>query len=195
MMKVRRAVGMRGRDRAALIGSVCSCPLPVAVSAQAEGRTNRVTDPAPVLRAMDAFVGHWRSDRKTGPDGATFHFEYDLGWLDPGHTIAKVLITRVMSDGVTEVVFEGVKGREPDGRGVYYWAASPTGRGARGTVHLEGERFVTVYDGWTADGSVVRIQDVFTPVRSNAFVSRTYLRTSADAEWRRVAEDHWERGS
>lgn len=144
---------------------------------------------------MDAYVGHWRSDRETGPDGATFHFEYDLGWLDPDHTIAKVLITRVRSDRVAEVVFEGVKGREPDGEGVYYWAASPSGRGARGTVHLEGERFVTLYDGWTADGSAVRIQDVFTPVRDNAFVSHTYLRASDDAEWRRFAEDHWERGS
>lgn len=58
---------------------------------------------------------------------------------------------------------------------------------------LEGDDFVTIYDGWTADGSVVKIRDVFSPVDGDSFVSRTFLRRDADGGWRQVAEDRWVR--
>lgn len=152
-----------------------------------------MTSAAPVLEAMDAYTGHWSSEQKTNRQGAAFHFEYDLEWVDEGETVASVLITRVMRDGSTNVVFEGVKGREPDGSGVYYWAVGPSGRASRGEVFLEGDRLITLYDGWTADGSVVQIRDVFMPVEGGSFVSHTYLRHSPEAEWRRIGEDEWAR--
>lgn len=158
----------------------------VADGQEAEGR------PA-ALEALDGYTGHWRSEDKTGPEGTTFHFEYELRWLDPGRTIAELSVTRVAPEATT-VVFEGYKGLDPAG-GVYYFGASPSGRGARGNVVIEGDDLVTLYDGWTADGDVVEIRDVFGPLNQsgNAFVSRTYLRPDPGAEWRQIGEDHWRR--
>jgi hypothetical protein len=44
---------------------------------------------------------------------------------------------------------------------------------------------VTIYDGWTADGSVVEIQDVFEPVDDDGFVSSS--RSSASLRSRALA--------
>ena len=154
---------------------------------------DRATGAEDVLPAIDSYTGHWRTEPKHRPGEDPFHFEYDLTWMDPTETIARLEIVRVASDGSTTVVFVGFKGREPRGDGVYYHAASPSGRGARGTVHLERELLVTVYDGWTADGDVAEIRDVFEPVEDERFVSRTYLRTSAGEAWRQIGEDHWSR--
>lgn len=145
-----------------------------------------------ILERMNGYTGHWISDEKEGPGGAPFHFEYEMEWMDEGHTIARLVITQVRPDGRT-VIFEGYKGREPSGDGVYYVGASPSGRGARGSVVLEGDDFVTAYEGWTADGSPVEIRDVFEPVEGGGFVSRTFLRPSPDDEWRQIAEDRWTR--
>lgn len=153
----------------------------------------RITAAAPVLERMDAYTGHWRSEDKTDQAGATFHFEFDLKWMDPGETITRLVIEQFHSDGSVTTVFEGYKGREPSGDGVYYHAVSPSGRGASGHVVLEDGDFVNIYHGWTADGNTVRIRDVFKPVENGRFVSRTYLRTSPDADWRQIGEDHWTR--
>lgn len=158
-----------------------------------EDDSDRVTSAAAVLGAMDPYMGHWRTERKTGPDGGSFHFEYDLAWMDAAETIAHLEITRVAADGSTSTIFLGFKGREPSGEGVYYHAASPSGRGGRGEVYLEGDRLVTAYEGWTADGSVVEIRDVFEPVEEGRFVSRTYLRSSPGESWRAIGEDRWTR--
>lgn len=154
---------------------------------------DRITDATSVLERMDFYTGHWRSEDKTNQDGENFHFEFDLKWMDQGETIARVVIEQFHPDGSVTTVFEGYKGREPSGEGVYYHAASPSGRGSSGRAYLEDGRFVTAYDGWTADGSTVRIRDVFEPVEDGSFVSRTYLRSSPDADWRRIGEDHWTR--
>lgn len=145
------------------------------------------------LEALDAYVGTWRSEEKTGPEGESFRFDYELRWLDDGRTIARMRITRVSPAG-SSVVFEGYKGLDPDG-GVYYFAASPSGRGACGRVVTEGQDLVTVYEGWTPDGTVVEIRDVFGPVDESgeAFVSRTFLRPDPDADWRKIGEDRWRR--
>lgn len=152
-----------------------------------------VTAASAVLGAMDDYIGRWRSDEKEAPDSSTFHFMYDLTWMDPGRTIARMLITRRGHDGSTDLIFEGVKGRRPHDDTVYYWAASPAGRASLGSVHVDADTFVTVYDGWTADGSIVQIRDIFSPVEGDAFVSRTYLRARADEDWRQIGEDHWTR--
>lgn len=157
-----------------------------------DGDGEAPTAAGPVLERLDAYTGHWESDQKEGRQGEHFHFVYDMAWMDEGETIARLVITRVGPDGRT-VIFEGYKGREPSGEGVYYAGASPSGRGARGRVVLEGADLVTIYDGWTADGSVVEIRDVFSPVEEGVFVSRTFLRPSPDAEWRQIGEDHWTR--
>ena len=154
---------------------------------------DRVTAAADVLAATDPYTGHWHTDEKEGPDGDPVYYEYDLSWMDPGETIARLEITRVGEDGSKSTVFVGFKGRKPSGDGVYYHAASPSGRGARGEVHLEGDRLVTVYEGWTADGDVVEIRDVFDPVEDGRFVSRTYLRSSPEEAWRQIGEDRWTR--
>lgn len=154
---------------------------------------DRITAAADVLPAMDPYIGHWRTERKDAPGGEPFHFEYDLAWIDPGETIARLEIIRVAADGSTSTVFVGFKGRGPAGDGVYYHAASPSGRGGRGEVYLEEERLVTAYDGWTADGDLVEIRDVFEPVEDGRFVSRTYLRSSPGETWRQIGEDHWTR--
>lgn len=153
----------------------------------------RVMAAAPVLQRMGAYTGHWRSEDKTNQAGETFRFEYDMKWMDPGETIARIVIEQFHPDGTVTTVFEGYKGREPSGEGVYYHGASPSGRGSRGDVFLEDGDFVTLYDGWTADGGVVKIRDVFAPVEDGSFVSRTYLRASPDAAWRQIGEDHWTR--
>lgn len=153
----------------------------------------REGDPREILDAMDPYTGHWRSEARAGSGGDRYHHEYDLEWIDPARTIARVHITRVGSDGETRTVFEGFKGREPDGTGVYYHGASPSGRGARGEVVLEGRNLVTIYDGWTAEGETVRIRDVFRPVEDGTFRSRTLLRPSADADWREIGSERWTR--
>lgn len=153
----------------------------------------RITDATSVLERMGAYTGHWRSEDKTNPAGETFHFEYDMEWMDPGETIARIVIRQVRPDETVTTVFEGYKGREPSGVGVYYHGASPSGRGSRGDVFLEGGDFVTLYDGWTAEGAIVEVRDVFGPVVDGSFVSRTYLRSSPDADWRQIGEDHWTR--
>ena len=130
---------------------------------------------------------------KTNRRGQAFHFEYLEEWIDPGRTIATIHIKRVDADGSRTTVFQGFKGRKPSGEGVYYHAVSPSGRGSRGSVILEGENLVTVYDGWTADGDVVRIRDVFSPVNGGTFTSRTFLQASPGADWRQVGEDQWRR--
>lgn len=145
-----------------------------------------------VLAAMDAYTGHWKSDRKTDAEGDTFHFEYDLEWLDSDRRITRMRITRV-AGADTSVVFEGYKGAASGWDGVFYIATSPSGRGARGEVVLDGSELVTLYQGWSPDGTVVQIRDVFAPVKDGAFVSRTFLRRSADVEWRRIGEDRWRR--
>lgn len=145
-----------------------------------------------ILGAIDAYTGHWRSQERAGTEGRPFHFEYDLAWFDPDRTVAKLRITRE-GPGGTSVVFEGFKGLAPDGAGVYYVATSPSGRGASGEVVLDGPDLVTFYEGWSPDGSVVEIRDVFTPVAGDRFVSRTYLRSDPAAEWRRIGEDRWTR--
>jgi hypothetical protein len=48
-------------------------------------------------------------------------------------------------------------------------------------VVLEGEDLVTIYEGWTADGTVVEVRDVFEPVEGATFVSRTSIRPSRAA--------------
>lgn len=155
-------------------------------------RMHRV-DAAPILTALDAYEGQWRSEDKTDPQGNPFHFQYDERWLDEEKTIAAIHIERVLPDGERTTVFRGFKGREPGGDGVYWVAASPSGRASRGKVRLEGRDLVTVYEGWTADGSTVHIRDVFGPVESGVFVSRTFLRRSPEEEWRQIGEDQWER--
>lgn len=149
-------------------------------------------DASVVLAAIDAYTGHWKSDRKTDAEGDGFHFEYDLEWLGPDRTITRMRITRV-AGAETSVVFEGYKGAPSGREGVFYIATSPSGRGARGEVLLKGSELVTLYQGWSPDGAVVQIRDVFTPVKDGAFVSRTFLRRSADVEWRRIGEDRWRR--
>lgn len=146
-----------------------------------------------ILDALAAYTGRWRAEERTDRRGDPFHFEFEMEWLDPARTIARVHITRVGSGGEASTVFEGFKGREPDGSGVYYHAASPSGRGSRGEVVLEGEDLVTVYDGWTADGETVRIRDVFRPVDEGSFRSRTLLRDSSNAEWREIGAERWTR--
>lgn len=157
------------------------------------GSTDAAMQRPAALDAIDAHTGHWRSEDKTTQQGETFHFEYELRWIDPGQTLVKMLITRVGPNG-TSTVFEGYKGRDPGG-GVYYFAVSPSGRGARGRVLLEGTDLVTVYEGWTAEGDVVEIRDVFEPVdeAGDSFVSRTFLRRAPGAEWQQIGEDHWHR--
>lgn len=147
---------------------------------------------AEILERLQAYTGHWESDEKQGPEGNRFHFEYDLRWMDEARTIARIVIEQVRSDGRT-VIFEGYKGRDPSGERVYYVGASPSGRGARGDVVLEGDDLVTIYDGWTADGSVAEIRDVFTPVDGGTFISRTFLRAAPEKEWRQIGEDRWTR--
>lgn len=155
--------------------------------------TGGVGDAEPVLQALDQYVGHWRSDQKRRQTGDTYHFEYDLGWLDAGRSmVTRMVISQVASDGSVTRLFEGYKGRGPKGT-VYYFAASPAGRGALGQVVLEGQNVVTAYEGWAAEGNVVNIRDVFEPVRGDSFVSRTYLKSSVDEPWRKVAEDTWTR--
>lgn len=179
---------------ALMIGCLSALAIPAAPACAQQAVAGSATSgtAAEILQRMDAYTGHWESDEKQGPQGARFHFEYDLTWMDEGRTIARVVIQQVRTDGRT-VVFEGYKGREPSGESVYYVGASPSGRGARGEVMLEGDDFVTIYDGWTADGSVVKIRDVFSPVDGDSFVSRTFLRRDADGGWRQVAEDRWVR--
>lgn len=149
-------------------------------------------DASDVLARMDTYAGHWVSDQKRGPEGARFHFEYDLEWADGDHTVARIMVTQVRPDGRT-VVFEGYKGRRPSGDGVFYVGASPSGRSARGRVVLDGENFVTVYDGWAPDDSMVEIRDVFEPVEDGTFVSRTLLRRTPEEPWRQIAQDIWTR--
>lgn len=150
-------------------------------------------DAARILTALDAYVGRWRTEEKEDREGRTFHFEYEVEWFDPGKTIARMHIEQVLADGSRSTVFQGYKGRRPAGDGVYYFAASPSGRGSRGEVLLDEEKVVTLYEGWTADGDVVRIRDVSWPVEDGSFLSRTFLRPSDDAEWRRIGEDRWRR--
>lgn len=152
-----------------------------------------VSDAAAVLGAIRPYIGHWRSEEKTARDGSNFHFEYDLAWMDESHTIVRMVVSQHWPDGRSLVLWDGFKGREADGSAMYYWAASPSGRGARGVVHLEGQQFVTAYEGWSSDGNPVEIRDVFEPVLDDRFVSRTYLRSAGETEWRLVNEDHWER--
>lgn len=161
--------------------------------ATASRQEARVADAATVLGSVDGYVGRWSSDRKTAPDGHTYRFGYELEWFDEAHTIVEVRITQRWSDGRVDLLWHGYKGQVPDGSGVYYWAASPSGRGARGTVHLEGDRLVTLYEGWGPEGSPVHLRDVFTPVDAGGWVSRTYLKEPGDTDWRRIAVDHWER--
>lgn len=146
------------------------------------------------LDAMDAYVGHWRSDDKSDRDGNAFHFEYDLGWMDSGRTIARLAVAQVGPGEARTTVFEGFKGVDPAGD-LYYFAASPSGRGARGSLHLEGDRLVTQYEGWAVDGSTVEIRDVFEPPAAggDTFVSRTYLRPRPGAGWQQIGEDVWTR--
>jgi len=162
---------------------------PFSLDAQTGGRPSATE----VLTAMSAYMGHWRSEDKVDAQDDVFHFELDLGWMDDGRTIAKLHIIRVASDGSTSTVFEGYKGREPDGSGVYYHAASPSGRGSRGEVVVEGQNLVTVYEGWTADGSRVWIRDVFEPPRGGSFDSRTFLRSGPNTDWRQIGADEWTR--
>lgn len=157
------------------------------------GQEARVTDAATVLGSLAGYAGRWSSDRKTAPDGRTYRFGYELGWFDEARTIAEVRITQRWSEGRVDLLWHGYKGQASDGSGVYYWAASPSGRGARGTVHLEGDRLVTLYEGWGPEGSPVHLRDVFTPVDAEGWISRTYLREPGDPDWRRIAVDHWER--
>lgn len=190
MDTAQRAFSVKGVGwMMALVLALMAGVAPVAAQTESSAWT---TDAAEVLQRMDTYTGHWKSDEKQGRQGDRFHFEYDVEWMDEGRTIARIVIEQVRSDGRT-VVFEGYKGLEPSGEGVYYVAASPSGRGARGDVVLEGDDFVTVYDGWTADGSVVEIRDVFEPVDGDGFVSRTFLRSGPEEEWRQVAEDRWTR--
>lgn len=147
-----------------------------------------------VLDALDAYTGLWRSEAKTGVDGDPQHFEYDLRWFDSARTVAKMVIRQVSASGTT-VLFEGFKGAGPEG--VYYFAASPGGRAARGEVVLEGALLVTRYEGWSAAGPVVEVRDVFDVVTADGkqFISRTWLRPSPEAEWRQIGEDLWTRVS
>lgn len=144
------------------------------------------------LDAMDAYIGRWRTGDRTDAEGRTFRYDYELTWIDAERSIAKMLLTRHAAAG-SRVVFRGFKGRERDGVGVYYIATSPSGRGARGEVALEGENLVTRYVGWSAEGEVVEIRDVATPVVDDAFVTRTYLRADPEEEWRPIGEDRWTR--
>lgn len=146
-----------------------------------------------ILDALDAYTGHWRTEERTDRRGDPFRFEYEMEWIDPARTIARLHITRVGAEGETSTVFRGFKGREPDGSGVYYHAASPSGRGSRGEVVLEGDDLVTLYDGWTAGGETVRIRDVFRPVQGGSFRSRTLLRDSPAGEWREIGAERWMR--
>ena len=129
-----------------------------------------------MLRAIDTYTGHWRSDTRQARDGRAFHFEYDLAWMDAGRTIVRMVIQQRGPGERSVTVFEGYKGREPSGEAVYYFAASPAGRASRGEVVLEGDSLVTLYRGWTADGPVVHVRDVFGPVEDGTFTSTTYLR-------------------
>ncbi len=149
-------------------------------------------DASAILERMDAYTGRWRTEEKRDRRGEAFHYVYDLRWIDPERTIARMRITRRSADGPT-LAWEGFKGRGPPGEGVYYVAASPSGRSARGEVVLDGDDLVTLYEGWTADGDAVEIRDVFSPVEDGAFRSRTFLRETPDAEWRRVGGDLWSR--
>lgn len=151
------------------------------------------TSASALLAALDSYTGRWRSDEKTTSSGTKLNFTLDLEWLDVTQTIARVTINQVDADGNVSTVFEGYKGREPSGDGLYYHAASPSGRGSRGEMVIEGEHLVTVYDGWTADGETVRIRDVFEPVRADSFMSRTYLSRPDEQEWRLITEDRWTR--
>lgn len=153
----------------------------------------RRVDAASILAALDAYEGRWRSDEKSGPAGEAFHFLYEERWLDESRTVATIHIERIAADGTASTVFRGFKGREPDGQGVYWVAASPSGRASRGLVLLEGSNLVTQYEGWTADGDTVEVRDVFGPVEDGAFVSRTFLRRSSAEDWRQIGEDRWER--
>ncbi|WP_405234512.1 hypothetical protein [Lentisalinibacter salinarum] len=151
----------------------------------------RRTSASNLLAALGRYVGRWRSDEKTTGSGAKQHFMLDLTWVDAHRTITRVTISQVDADGNVTTVFEGYKGREPSGSGIYYHAASPPGRGSRGKVVIEQDRLVTVYDGWTAGGDTVRIRDVFEPVRADRFSSRTCLRRPGEVGWRLIAEDQW----
>lgn len=148
--------------------------------------------PSEVLAAMQPYIGRWRSDEKTSRDGQPFYFRYDLDWLDTDRTIARMLIRQIDAAGNDSVIFEGYKGAAADGQ-VYYHAASPSGRSARGVVIADGDRLVTLYEGWTADGDVVDIRDVFETATDDAFTSRTYLKQPGDVEWRVIGVDHWTR--
>lgn len=159
------------------------CAVPLAAQPGAE----------PVLEAMDAYMGHWQSDTNLDQGGNEFHFEYTLEWMDADHTIATMLIERVDAGGSRTQIFEGFKGREPSGQSVYYFAASASGRAARGEVILDKDQLVTSYEGWSVDGTVVQIRDVFYPVEGETFVSKTWLRASSEEEWRQVGDDQWSR--
>ncbi|MDX1644328.1 MAG: hypothetical protein R3244_08235 [Thermoanaerobaculia bacterium] len=147
-----------------------------------------------VLEALGEYVGHWRAEDRIDRDGNPFHFEYDLEWLDAERSIVEMAVLQVRP-GRTTVVFEGYKGLEPSGDGVYYFGVSPSVRGARGEVILEGDDLVTVYEGWSPGGRMVEVRDVFSRVDADkdSFVSRTYLRSDSDVEWRQIGEDHWRR--
>lgn len=147
----------------------------------------------PTMSGLATYVGLWRAEDQVGSDGRTSHFVYKLSWFDSSRSIVEMLILHRFADGEERLLWRGFKGWDPHAERVYYNGFSSGGRAARGHVKLVGEDLVTEYDGWGPDGSLVRVQDIFTPVRDGAFSGRTLVRATPDGEWRQVSSDRWRR--
>lgn len=145
-----------------------------------------------LLDRLDPYVGSWRTDPRTGPDGRAFHFTYRLVWFDPARTLVEMTIRQVFDDGEDRLLWTGFKGWDRAGdEPVYYRGFSPGGRAAAGAVRMDGEQLVTEYAGWGPTGPVVRIRDVFGPVVDGSFESVTLV--ERDGGWREVMRDRWVR--
>jgi len=143
------------------------------------------------LTELAPYLGEWRAEPSTAPDGRGFRFGYSLQWFDPGHTVVEMLITQNFDDGETRVLWMGFKGRDPASGGIYYHGFSPSGRVARGEVAKESADVLTVYEGWGPTGAVARIQDRFLPVEDDSFMSITSV--WRDEAWREIMRDTWTR--
>lgn len=168
------------RTHAAAVTALLTLTGPGAVAAQ--------TRPD-ALDRLDAYVGTWQAETSQTPDGREFHFGYALDWLDGQRTIVEMVITQHFADGETRTLWKGFKGWDRIAGGAYYYGFSPSGRVGRGEVTVEGQDLLTTYEGWGPNGTVVRIQDRFTPVDDGTFVSVTSI--WRDDAWHEIMRDRW----
>lgn len=162
----------------------------MALASPAHGQDDRQH---PTLEAARAYVGEWRAEDRTAPDGRTFHFVYSLSWFDAQKNVLQMVIRQEFDSHESRLLWRGFKALDPSSDSVEYVAFSPGGRMARGHLETDGPRLITAYSGWNPNGQEVRIRDVFSPVEDGGFVSTTYLTRDGGEEWGVVNVDHWER--